>query len=216
MNENIAQKVAKILLSIKAITLNPTAPFTYASGIKSPIYVDNRLLISYPKERKEIITYLVDAIKEKNLSIDVVAGTATAGIPHAAWVADALNLPMIYVRSKPKDHGKGSLIEGVIQKGQEAIVIEDHISTGGSSIKTVQAIRDEGAKASHIFAITTYGMQKADEEFKNNDITITTLSNFQTVVAVAATEGYIKPQEQELILNWAQNPSGWAKKQGFE
>ena len=215
MKQEIAEKVAKILLSIKAITLNPNAPYTYASGIKSPIYVDNRKLISYPKERKEIIGYLADAIKEKHIPLEVVAGTSTAGIPHAAWVAEALNLPMIYVRSKPKDHGTESLVEGVLEKGQEVVVIEDHISTAGSSIKTVQAIRNESAKASHIFAITTYSMQKADEELEKNAITLTTLSNFEAIVQVAIKEGYIKPQEKDMILTWSKDPSGWAKSQGL-
>lgn len=216
MNTKVAEKVAKILLDIKAVKLNPTSPFTYASGILSPIYTDCRMLISFPHERKQVIEYLVNEIKHLPITVDVVAGTATAGIPHAAWVADALNLPMIYVRSKPKDHGTGSLVEGVLKKNQEAIVIEDLISTGGSSAKTVQAIRADGGKASHIFAVTTYGMKKADEEFKKNGITLTTLTNFQTVVNVAAKEGYIKSQEQQLILDWAADPTNWGKKHGFE
>lgn len=216
MNTQVAEKVAKILLSIKAVKLNPKEPFRYASGILSPIYTDCRMLISYPKERKEVVSYFVDSIKSSQAKAEVIAGTATAGIPHAAWVADALNLPMIYVRSKPKDHGTGSLVEGVLEKEQEAIIIEDLISTGGSSAKTVQAIRDDGGKASHIFAITTYGMQKADETFSQNMITLTTLTDFPTIVSVASEEGYIKPEEKEMILEWAKDPSGWAKTQGLE
>lgn len=216
MNQQIAEKVAKILLDIKAVKLNPIEPFTYSSGIKSPIYTDCRMLISFPKERKEVIGYLTEEIKKTNIKIDVVAGTATAGIPHAAWVAETLNLPMIYVRSKPKDHGTGSLVEGVLQKNQETIVIEDLISTGGSSAKTVLAIRADGAKSSHIFAITTYGMKKADEVFKNDHITLHVLTNFETIVSIAAKEGYIKPEEQKLILDWATDPAGWGKTQGFE
>jgi orotate phosphoribosyltransferase len=215
MNKEIAEKVAKILLEIKAVKLSPSQPFIYASGIKSPIYTDCRMLISFPKQREEVISYFVDVIKKADIPIDIVAGTATAGIPHAAWVAQALHLPMIYVRSKPKDHGTGSLVEGVLGKNQHTIVIEDLISTGGSSVKTVQAIRADGAKSSHIFAITTYGMQKADEEFSNNNITITTLTNFHTIVSIAQQEGYIKASEQEVILNWVKDPSGWATKQGF-
>lgn len=215
MNKDIAEKVAKMLLEIKAVKLNPSHPFTYASGIKSPIYTDCRMLISFPKQRKEVMGYFVDIIKQQQLAIDVVAGTATAGIPHAAWVADLLDLPMIYVRSKPKDHGTGSLVEGVLQKGQTAIVIEDLISTGGSSAQTVTAIRNEGGQAAHIFAITTYGMKKADEVFAQNAISLTTLTNFETIVSTAATQGYIQETEKELILDWATDPSGWAAKKGL-
>lgn len=214
--QQIAERVTKILLSIKAITLNPTSPFIYASGMKSPIYIDNRVLISYPKEREEIIGFLADAIRQRKLNVDVIAGTATAGIPHAAWIAQVLVLPMIYVRSKPKDHGKGSMVEGVLKSGQEVIVIEDHISTGGSSIKTVQEVRSQGAKSSRIFAITTYSLKKADEEFQKNDISLTTLTDFQTIVKTALNEGYIKPEEEKIVLDWASDPSGWGKKQGFE
>lgn len=216
MNQEIAEKVAKILLDIKAVKLNPTSPFTYASGILSPIYTDCRMLISFPHERKQVIKHLVDEIKHLPITVDVVAGTATAGIPHAAWVADALELPMIYVRSKPKDHGTGSLVEGVLKKNQEAVVIEDLISTGGSSAKTVQAIRSDGGKAFHIFAITTYGMKKADEVFQNETITLHVLTNFETIVSIAAKEGYIKAEEQQLVLDWAKDPTEWGKKQGFE
>jgi orotate phosphoribosyltransferase len=139
MNTQIAEKVAKILLTIKAVKLNSSHPFTYASGIKSPIYTDCRMLISFPKERAEVISYFVDLITQATIPVDVVAGTATAGIPHAAWVAQSLNLPMIYVRSKPKDHGTGSLVEGVLEKNQNTIVIEDLISTGGREIWTTPA-----------------------------------------------------------------------------
>lgn len=216
MNQEIAKRVAKILLDIKAVKLNPTSPFKYASGILSPVYTDCRMLISFPKERKEVVGYLVDTIKHASIKTDVIAGTATAGIPHAAWVADAMDLPMIYVRSKPKDHGTGSLVEGFLEKGQETVVIEDLISTGGSSSKTVQAIRDEGGKASHVFAIITYGMQKANKAFAFQHVGLTTLTNFQTVVDIAVSEKLVKPQEHELILAWTRNPTGWAKKQGFE
>jgi len=216
MNKTIAEQVAKILLSIHAVKLNPISPFTYASGIKSPIYTDCRMLISYPKEREEVIGYMVDIIKDIPSAIDVIAGTATAGIPHAAWVAQALTLPMIYVRSKPKEYGTTSLIEGVLEKKKEVIVIEDLISTGGSSAKTIKAIRDDGANASHIIAITTYGMKKADEVFKEAQITLHVLTNFESIVSIAAKEGYIKPEEQEIILDWAVDPAGWSKKQGFE
>lgn len=216
MNQQIAENVAKILLTIKAVKLNASTPFKYASGILSPIYTDCRMLISFPKEREKVISYFVQIIKEKKLNPQVIAGTATAGIPHAAWVAQALELPMIYVRSKPKDHGTGTLVEGVLKKEQETLVIEDLISTGGSSAQTVKAIRDEGGKAHNVFAITTYGMQKATSVFNEAGVTLTTLTNFETIVSVAAKEDYIQSAEAQLILDWAKDPSGWAKTQGLE
>lgn len=212
---NTAENVAKILLDIHGITFNPTKPYTYASGIKSPVYTDCRLLMSYPKQRKEIIKYYVEAVNNSNIPIDIIAGTATAGIPHAAWIANELNLPMIYVRGAAKDHGKGNLIEGEIRKGQHAIVIEDLISTGGSSVACVQALRAVDLTVSHIFSIITYGMEKAIENFKTNNITLVSLTNFETVVQVAKELQYIKNEEQQMILDWTKDPNNWGRKMGF-
>ncbi len=210
-----SEKVARILLDIKAISLRVKKPFRYSSGILSPVYTDCRLLMSYPKERTQIRNFYIQAIRLEGL-FDVIAGTATAGIPHAAWIADKLELPMIYVRGKAKDHGKGNQIEGKIKKEQKVAVIEDLISTGESSAETVRAIRAQGAISSHIFSIITYGMKKAKENFKLNQIKLITLTDFSTVVKVAEKEGYINPKDKSIILQWAKDPASWGKKMGFE
>src|SRR3990167_10123832 len=169
--DNTKEKVAKLLLSINAIALNPRKPYRYSSGILSPVYTDCRLLISHPKERTIIRDLYIEAIK-KTGSFDAIAGTATAGIPHAAWIADKLSLPMVYVRSKAKDHGKENLMEGIIKNGQKAIVIEDLISTGESAINSVNAVRAAGGEVSHVFAIITYGLTKAQQTFEENKLTL--------------------------------------------
>lgn len=210
-----SERVAKILLFVKAISFNPKKPFRYSSGILSPVYTDCRLLISHPKARSQIKDFYIKALKQIG-PFDAIAGTATAGIPHAAWIADKLNLPMIYVRSKAKDHGKGNQIEGKIKKKQKVAVIEDLISTGESSIETVRAIRKEGANASYIFSIITYGMKKSKENFNKHKIKLISLTDFSTVVNVAEKVGYIKNKDKDLILQWVKDPSSWGKKMGFE
>lgn len=209
---NTAEKVAKLLLDLHAVTLNVQKPFTYASGILSPVYTDCRILISYPNKRQIIRDLYLEAISKTNKQFDVIAGTATAGIPHAAWIADKLELPMIYVRGKPKDHGKGNQIEGILKNGQKVAVIEDLVSTGESSAETVGAIRNAGGICSDIFAIITYGMKKSQEVFAKNDITLTFLTDFATVVTVAKQEGYIKKEEQAIIMDWISDPSGWGSR----
>lgn len=211
----VAEKIAKILLSIKAISLNPKKPYRYSSGILSPIYTDCRLLMSHPKERNQIRDFYAEALKQVG-SFDVIAGTATAGIPHAAWIADKLKLPMVYVRGKAKDHGKGNQIEGKIKKKQKVAVIEDLISTGGSSVETVRAIRKAGGNSSYIFSVITYGMKKSEDNFKSNKIKLISLTDFATVVKVAEQIGYIKSKDKDIILQWAKDPSSWGKKMGFE
>ena len=213
-NKN-SEKVAKILLSIKAISLSPKKPYRYSSGILSPVYTDCRLLMSYPKERATIISLYAKAIKSTG-KFDVIAGTATAGIPHAAWIADKLKLPMIYVRGKVKDHGKGNQIEGKLIKKQKAAVIEDLISTGESSTETVRAIRKKGGNAYHIFSIITYGMKKSRENFNKWKIKLISLTDFPTVVKVAEQIGYIKSKDKDLILQWTNDPVSWGRKMGFE
>lgn len=213
---NTSEKVAKILLGINAITLNPQKPYKYVSGILSPIYTDCRLLISFPKERREIIKYYLDAIKNSKISIDVVAGTATAGIPWTSWIADALNQPMIYVRSEQKKHGKRNQIEGLIKKGQRVAVIEDLVSTGKSSIETVNAIRNSGFTASYIFSVMTYRIKKAEINFKKNKIKLVSLTDFKTVTNIAYKKNYIDKKDQKIILEWVKDPASWGKKMGFE
>lgn len=212
---NYSEKAAKILLKIQAVSLNPKKPFRYVSGILSPVYTDCRLLMSYPKERKLIRNLYLQMIKSKG-NFDVIAGTATAGIPHAAWIADKLNLPMIYVRGKAKDHGKGNQIEGKLQKKQKVAVIEDLISTGESSTETIRAIRSQGAYSSYIFSIITYGMKKSEVNLKTNKVKLLSLTDFPTVVEVAEKIGYIKSKDKDIILQWAKDPSSWGKKMGHK
>lgn len=211
-----SQTVAKILLELNAITLNPKKPFKYASGIISPVYTDCRVLMAYPDKRKAIRDFYIEAIKNSGVLFDVVAGTATAGIPHAAWIADKLNLPMVYVRGKAKDHGKENLMEGIIKKGQKAIVIEDLISTGESAINSVNAVREAGGEISHVFSIITYGLNKAQQNFDDNRLTLVSLTNFQDVVEVAQEIGYINKEEIKVILDWTSDPINWGRKMGFE
>ncbi len=213
---NTAEEVAKILLKVGAISLRPANPFRYASGILSPVYTDCRLLISNPKERKEIIGLYIKSIKKTRKTFQVVAGTSTAGIPHAAWIADSLNLPMIYVRGNAKDHGKGNQIEGTIKKGQTAIIIEDLISTGKSSIETANAIRKKNAKINTVFAIITYGMKIAKDNFKSNKIDLIPLATFEDVVNQASKMKFIKQKDKAAILEWVKDPASWGKKMGFE
>ncbi len=163
-----SEKVAQLLLKINAITLNPKKPFKYASGILSPVYTDCRTIISFPKERKIIRDLYVNAINEVGELFDLIAGTATAGIPHAALIAHKMNLPMIYVRGKAKDHGKGNQIEGILNKKQKAAIIEDLVSTAESSVETARAIREAGGRADYVFAIITYQMDKSKENLKIN------------------------------------------------
>lgn len=212
---NYSEKVAKILLDIKAVSFNAKKPFRYSSGLLSPVYTDCRLLMSHPKERVLIRNLYVQMIQSKG-KFDVIAGTATAGIPHAAWIADKLRLPMVYVRGKAKNHGKGNQIEGKIKKKQKVAVIEDLISTGGSSVETVRAIRKEGAKSSYVFSIITYKMNKSKDNFKANGIKLISLTDFPTVVKVAEQIGYIKAKDKYIILQWAKDPASWGKKNGFE
>lgn len=215
-NKDIAQEVAKILLRLKAVTLNPKKPYRFTSGILSPVYTDCRLLISTPRERKKIVRYFLETIRATKNKFDVIAGTATAGIPHAAWIAEKMNLPMIYVRSRAKEHGKGNQIEGFIKKGQTAVVVEDLISTGGSSGETVDAIRNSGGKAKFIFSIITYEMQKSKNNFRAKRVKLFPLTTFKKVVSVAVKNKYIKKEDEENILEWAKDPPSWGKRMGFE
>lgn len=210
------EEVAKILLNINAIALNAKKPFRYTSGILSPIYTDCRLVISMPKDRKKITDLYVETIKNAQISFDVIAGTSTAGIPWASWIADVFNLPMIYVRANKKGHGKGNQIEGLVKKGLKSIVIEDLISTGGSSVEAVKAIRNSGGNVSYVLSIMTYGMIEAKNNFKKNNIKLVSLTDFDTVVRIAKKYQYISKNDQQTIKTWAKNPELWGKKMGFE
>lgn len=203
------KQVAKDLLEINAVTLSPNKPFTWASGIKSPIYCDNRLTISYPKIRKEIARGIANLIRDLFPEAQVIAGTATAGIPHAAWIAAELNLPMIYVRSKPKDHGQGRQIEGVVEKGQKTVLIDDLISTGGSVLKAVEAAQKEGADVIGVCGIFSYQLEAAKENFAAVNIPFATLTNYSELIEVAAEENQITAADRKLLHKWREDPKGW-------
>ncbi|MCV3315406.1 orotate phosphoribosyltransferase [Pediococcus ethanolidurans] len=195
----IAEQVAHSLLEIKAVALRPNEPFTWASGLKSPIYCDNRLTISYPQVRQLICKGLVEVIKTNYPDAEVIAGTATAGIPHAAWVAEALNLPLIYVRSKPKDHGQGKQIEGVLKAGQKVVVIDDLISTGKSVLGAVQAVQKDNAKVVGVAGIFSYQLAAADVNFKQAQIPLQTVTNYSTLIKVAKAENKISDAELAIL-----------------
>jgi len=201
MDKNTAEKAAKILLKIGAITLNPKKPYKYSSGILSPVYTDCRLLISYPKERTAIRDLYIKNIKSLR-NFDVIAGTATAGIPHAAWVSDVLNLPMVYVRSKAKEHGRSNQIEGKIEAGQKVVVVEDLISTGGSSIDAVRALQDQGCVVLGVVSIFTYNLKRADELFEEAGIPYISLTNFDALVEVASQAKQISEEDKPQLIEW--------------
>lgn len=206
---NTAQSVAKDLLDINAVTLSPNDPFTWASGLKSPIYCDNRLTISYPAVRKAIYTGMTDLIKEHFGDAEVIAGTATAGIPHAAWVAEKMNLPMIYVRSKPNDHGQGKQTEGVLKPGQKVVVIDDLLSTGGSVLKAVHAVQKAGAKVIGVVAVFSYQLPEADKNFGDEQIDFYTVTNYSTLIDIAKDNGDVDEKDLSSLQEWRKDPENW-------
>jgi orotate phosphoribosyltransferase len=210
-NNVIAREVAEYLLEIKAVVLNPNEPFTWASGLKSPIYCDNRKTLSYPKVRNFIKTAFVDIIADEFKEADVIAGVATAGIPHGVLIADVINKPFVYVRDKAKGHGLENLIEGRLERGQRVVVIEDLISTGGSSLKAVSALRDAGAEVIGLGAIFTYGFQKAVDAFADADCRFFTLTDYPTLLEMAVKHDYAKAEEKQTLLKWYQSPAEWVK-----
>jgi len=206
-----AQQIAALLLDIKAITFNVQQPYTYTSGIRSPIYCDNRLILSYPKQRAQIIDAFLSLIKTKQLQFDCVAGTATAGIAHAAWIADRLNKPMVYVRSQTKGHGKQNQIEGVIKTQQLALIVEDLITTGSSSIAAGLALREKNATVIDCLAIFTYQMPTAEKNFTQANIRLHSLSNFITLIEVAQQQDMLTEEEKNVVLEWHKDPANWRK-----
>ena len=207
MEKNLAKEVAKNLLKIKAVFLKPNEPFTWASGIKSPIYCDNRLTLSYVDTRKVVEEGLAEIIKTYYPTCEVVMGTSTAGIAHAAYVSDILGLPMGYVRGGAKDHGRGNQIEGVVPVGKDVVVIEDLISTAGSSIEVVDVLRAAGANVLGIASIFTYGLQKGLDRLQAANVINYSLSNFETLVEVAAEENYISKEDIAKVLKFQKNPN---------
>jgi orotate phosphoribosyltransferase len=203
------KQVAGHLLEIGAVFLQPNNPFTWSSGIKSPIYCDNRLTLSYPKVRKEIANGLSSLIQTNFPDTQVLAGTATAGIPHAAWVSDLLELPMCYVRSKAKEHGKGNQIEGKVEKGQKVVVVEDLISTGGSAITAVKALREAGCEVLGIVSIFSYQLQAGNEKLAEANIKAVSLSDYSSLVQVALDKQIISNEDVLKLESWSKDPINW-------
>ena len=199
--------IAKDLLSIKAVFFRPEEPFTWASGIKSPVYCDNRLTLTAPKVRNDVENGLAKLIKENYPDAEVLMGTSTAGIAHAAIVGHIMDMPMGYVRSGAKDHGRQNQIEGKLEKGQKVVVVEDLISTGGSVIEVVNVLREAGADVLGVVSIFTYGMQKGIDRLAAADIKNISLTNFDVIAEVAAEEGYIKPEDVARLIAFRNNPS---------
>lgn len=205
----LSKDIAKALLDIKAVTLSPLEPYTWASGLKSPIYCDNRITMSYPKIRRMIAQGFVDLIKEQFADVDYIVGTATAGIPQACFVAELLELPMAYVRPEPKGHGRSKQIEGFIPQGAKVVVIEDLISTGGSSIKAIKALEEEGIEVLGLLAIFTYELEKANVNIQDADINLKTLSNYSSLIEIAKENNTINEDEMALLKSWRKDPESF-------
>ena len=205
----LAKEIARDLLKIKAVYLKPEEPFIWASGIKSPIYTDNRVTLAYPETRTLIEDGFVEKIRAEFPDVEVIAGTATAGIPHGAIIADKMNLPFAYIRSKPKDHGAGNQIEGRVAPGQKMVVIEDLISTGGSVLDAIAAAKREGADVIGAAAIFTYELPKAEKNFNEAAVKLVTLSNYTELIHLAEQEGYINAEGLALLKRFKEDQGNW-------
>lgn len=204
----IEEKIAKHLLDIEAVSLSPDTPYTWASGMKSPIYCDNRVTISYPNVRKDITDAFVALIQKHYPEVDAIVGTATAGIPQACWVSDAMDLPMAYVRAEAKGHGRTQSIEGKLTPGSKVVVIEDLISTGGSSVRACNVLKDADIEVLGVAAIFTYELNKATETFDAAGIPCHTISNYSTLISVA---DHLTPKQQELLRSWKKDPENYGQ-----
>ena len=211
METSIDKKLAKALMDIKAVLLRPQEPFTWASGWHSPIYCDNRRILSHPELRAQVAQWLADKAMELYPEAEVVAGVATGAIAHGVLAADRMQKPFVYVRPKPKDHGTGSQIEGELAPGKKVVVIEDLISTGMSSLAAVKALRDAGAQVLGMVSIFTYGFDLAAQRFEEDKVRLDTLSNYSALVDVASETGYISSAAKSLLHEWRENPSEWGK-----
>ena len=212
----LAHSIAKILLEIKAIQFNIVNPFQYTSGLLSPIYCDNRLVISYPKARNMIIDGFLSLIQTQALPTELIAGTATAGIPHAAWIADRLQQPMVYIRGKAKAHGKNNQIEGHYKAGQQALVIEDLISTGNSAISACQALKKQGIIAQHCLAIFNYHLNTSQQAFRESHIKLHTLTTLNALLDVAVQQDQLTEEQRDEVYRWRKNPNQWTPIQSFD
>lgn len=205
------QRIAEKLLQIKAVKLQPQEPFTWASGWKSPIYCDNRKILSYPHIRDFVKSELSNMVFTEFPDAEVIAGVATAGIPHGALVADLLKMPFVYVRSKPKAHGMGNQIEGHLEEGKKVLVIEDLISTGKSSMEAIMALRDAGAQIEGLCSVFNYGFDISKELFEKESIPAQSLSNYNALLEVALEQKVIQASDMEILQTWRENPSAWGK-----
>jgi len=210
IDEAFSKELALHLLDINAVILRPNEPFTWSSGWNSPIYCDNRLTLRYPEIRKKIARKFIDYISEHYPDVEVITGTATAGIPHAAWIAGNLDLPMSYVRAKAKAYGLGNQIEGGIQKGETTIVIEDLVSTGNSAISVIEALKFIGAEVLAVLSIFTYGFDKSNQRFDEANVPIFTLTDYTTLVEVAVEHDYIDKKDLDVLSRWRREPETWA------
>lgn len=206
------REIARQLLDIGAVHLRPDEPFTWTSGLRSPIYCDNRMTMSFPAARRYIATAFAQIISEQYPETEVIAGTATAGIPHAAWVAEELDLPMIYVRDKAKAHGRNNQIEGVLREGQQVIVIEDLISTGGSALKAAKAVDEAGGQTLAVFAIFSYQFAQAEQAFREAGYPLHTLSHYTALLAEAKERGILKEEQMEELASWRIDPNEYTEK----
>lgn len=202
-------KIAEILLNANAVMLRTKPPFRWASGILSPIYTDNRILMGYAKERGFVVDSFIKLLQKNKIKFDGFAGTATAGIPWAAWLAQKLKKPMVYVRSEAKEHGKENQVEGKIEEGKTYIVVEDLVSTGSSSINTINAVRGKGAVVEYCIAIFTYELEKSKANFENANVQLLALTNFTSFVKTALKKKYISREQLNHIMDWKKHPEGW-------
>ena len=206
---DMQDKIAETLLKLNAVMLRTKPPFRWASGILSPIYTDNRILMSYPRQREIIVNSFIRLIKKNKIKFDGFAATATAGIPWAAWLSQKLKKPMVYVRSESKDHGRENLVEGKIEEGKTYIVVEDLISTGSSSMNTINAVRGKGGIAEYCIAIFTYELEKSKISFENANVKLFTLTDFTSFVKAALKNKYISKEQLNHIMDWKKHPEGW-------
>ena len=212
---SVAQQLAKISLEIGAIKINPKNPFTWASGYRMPLYNDNRMLLGNADHRTLVAEGMKAIIEKKDVRVDTIAGVATAGIPHATSLANLIKLPLIYVRSSPKEHGMKNQIEGILKPGQAVVVVEDLISTGGSALKAVDTVREAGGVVEHCLGIFGYGFPEAKERFEKSQCQLHTLLNLDALLQLAVKEGYIASEERQVVDTWRQNPFEWGKQQGL-
>ena len=211
----LAKEIAENLLRKEAVKVSIDPPFSWVSGIKSPVYCDNRKMISFPEERKAVVDAFKQLMEEKGLTPDVIGGTATAAIPWAAFLAYELDLPMIYIRPEKKEHGAGKQIEGHLEKGQKVLIVEDLISTGGSSVKAAEAVREAGGIVDDIFSIVTWEIPKSKTRFEEAGITLTALTDYTNIIGLAAENGAIPADKLELVMMFKENPSAWAELMGL-